>query len=315
MRRHQVGEGQLRGAPAGALSKLQRSGNPWGLPAADRTAWADGLDVPLVRDGGAYDVLYWVGCAAAYDRRLQRIARATAALLRHAGVRFAILGAEERCTGDWARRIGDEFLFQELAAGNVAELSRADPKKIVTHCPHCLNSLKRDYPPMGGTWEVVHHSEFLAELVQSGKLPPVAESSSRPMAGGPAFTYHDPCYLARVGGVTDAPRALLASIGVTGQNDRLREMPRCGRDTACCGAGGGRMWFDDAPDERIGRSRVAEALETGAETVVVGCPFCQTMLSVGVAASDAPSTNVKDVAEVLAEAIGMMPSAGRRRDG
>ena len=273
----------MRGAPAMSLQKMQRAGNPWGLPAQDRLKWADGLDVPTVADNPDFDVLYWVGCSAAYDRRTMKVARAVAQLLQRAQVNFAVLGPEERCTGESARRMGDEFLFQELAATNIKTFTKHNVKKIVTHCPHCLNSLRQDYPQFDGHYEVVHHTQFLGELVAAKKLKAAAVMSE-------TITYHDPCYLARVNGITEAPRALLP--------DNLKEMPRSGCQTACCGAGGGRMWFDDPAEERTGNGRVTEALDTGAKTVAVSCPFCLTMMTDGIAAKD-DSVKVRDVSELM----------------
>ncbi|MFP6648446.1 MAG: (Fe-S)-binding protein, partial [Pirellulaceae bacterium] len=260
MRRHLVGEGELRGSPATALQKVQRSGNPWGLPAEDRFNWREGLEVPTADENPDFELLYWVGCAAAYDRRTQKIARAVVELLARAEVNFAVLGPEERCSGDFARRMGDEFLFQELATGNIATLdshglaSLSPRRQIITHCPHCLNSLVNDYPQFGGHYEVLHHSQYLAALIDEGKLE-VSERAAR------QITFHDPCYLARAHNVTEEPRQL---VQITGN---LVEMKRRRQQTSCCGAGGGRMWFDDGPEQRVGASRVTEALETGAETV------------------------------------------------
>ncbi|MBI2480515.1 MAG: (Fe-S)-binding protein, partial [Planctomycetia bacterium] len=290
LRRFLVGDGQLRGAPAAALQKMQRSGNPWGLPPGERMRWAEGLDVPTAADHPQFELLYWVGCAAAYDRRLQQVARSVVRLLRRAGVDFAVLGNEERCTGDAARRMGDELLFQELAAANIATLTRYRVTKIVTHCPHCLNAFRQDYPQLGGHFEVVHHTQLLTELVRAGRL-------SRTEALSPTeqtVTFHDPCYLARVSGETAAPRELLCGLG--GQS--LVEMERHGRQTSCCGAGGGRMWFDDNAIERPGVNRAREALATRAETLAVACPFCLLMLTDSVAAAGG-STTVRDVAELL----------------
>lgn len=296
MRRHVVAEGRLRGAPATALQKTDRSGNPWGLPSGDRMAWAEGIDVPTVQANPHFDVLYWVGCAAAYDRRVQKTARSIVTLLHAAHVNFAVLGNQERCNGETARRMGDEFLFQQLAADNVATLESHNVRKILTHCPHCLNSFRNDYPQLGGKWEVVHHSQFLAELVDQGKLPAARQAATA--SGG--VTYHDPCYLARVNDITQEPRQLV-SLSVSG-DDSLVEMPRHGRQTACCGAGGGRMWVDDAADQRVGQTRLDEAIATGAKTVAVSCPFCMVMLRDGLAARDV-TVEVKDIAELLVDAL------------
>lgn len=303
LRRHLVTAAQLRGAPAQALQKTDRAGNPWGLPARDRMAWAAGLAVPTLEENPGCDVVYWVGCAAAYDRRLQKVARSVVRLLHAARVNFAVLGKQEGCTGEAARRLGDELLFQQLARRNLETFERHGIKRgtrrLLAHCPHCVNSLRQDYAQLGGDLEVVHHTTFLAELVRAGRL-----ALPKSPTAAPALTYHDPCYLARVQGETAAPRTLLAGAGP------LREMPRHGRHTACCGAGGGRMWFDDAPDKRIGQGRVAEALATGAPTLAVSCPFCLIMASDGLAARGAAVT-VRDVAEILADALPPDPTSAK----
>ena len=293
MRRFQIGSGELSGPPAVSLQKVQRSGNPWGLPARERFNWAEGLDVPTVKTNPDFEVLYWIGCSASYDRRIQKVAHAVVKLLDLAGVNYATLGPEERCTGEFARRMGDEFLFQEQAGTNIEVLNRYEVKKVITHCPHCLNSLSQDYPQFGGDYDVVHHSVFLSDLIMQGKL------EVDPAQAG-TVTYHDPCYLSRVNKKTREPRKVLASAVGAGA---LKEMPRNRRGASCCGAGGGRMWFDDEPDQRIGRNRVSEAIATGAETLAVSCPFCLTMMSDGIAA-EGGGVVVKDVAELLAEAIG-----------
>ena len=299
LRRFLIGDGSLRGSPATALQKTDRVGNPFGLPQKDRLAWAAGLNVPLVKDNPDYEVLYWVGCAAAYDRRAQKIARSVVRLLQAADVNFAVLGPEERCTGESARRMGDELLFQQLAEQNVATLGEHRAKRIVAHCPHCLNSLRNDYPQAGGDYEVVHHSQLLSELVADGKLPAMPTTTA--LAG--SITYHDPCYLARANGITDEPRAVLAAVAGQGDGNSLPiiELPRNRRETSCCGGGGGRMWFDDAPSQRVGRGRVEEIVGSGAETVAVSCPFCLMMVGDGVAAQQT-TMQVRDIAELLAEA-------------
>lgn len=253
---------------------------------------------PTVRENPAFEMLYWVGCAAAYDRRAQRVARAMVKLLNRAGVNFAILGREEKCTGDSARRLGDEFLFQELATANIATLAKYNVKRIVAHCPHCVNALLKDYAPFGGRYEVLHHTQLLAALVAEGRLP------AAPGVAGLStsqVTYHDPCYLARVNGIHAEPRAVLQH-ALGGQS--LCEMKRNRTGTSCCGAGGGRMWMEEDPKHRVSIERAREALGTGATTVAVGCPFCLTMMSDGVAAQGA-EVRVVDVAELLAEKLGL----------
>lgn len=294
MRRHLVGSGNIRGPAATALQKLSRSGNPWGLPAEQRFDWAEGLQVPTVEDTPDFEILYWVGCAAAYDRQARRTARAMVRLLQTAKVNFAVLGNQERCTGESARRMGEEFVFAELAATNVETFKRHGVTRILTHCPHCLNSLRHDYPQAGGQFDVIHYSQYLAELISAGRLTfPGSQTDSHTGS----VTFHDPCYLARVNGIVDSPRELLSHAGA-----RLTEMPRHGCRTACCGGGGGRMWLDDAPDERVGQDRVDEVLQTATETVVVSCPFCRTMIGDGIAARGA-ETLVKDLAEVMVAAL------------
>jgi Fe-S oxidoreductase/nitrate reductase gamma subunit len=296
MRRFLIGEGSLRGSPAVALQKTDRVGNPWGMAPGERLAWAAGLDVPLASEHTDFEVLYWVGCAAAYDRRVQKVARSVVRLLQAAKVKFAVLGPEERCTGESARRMGDELLFQQLAGQNVETLARRNVRRIVAHCPHCVNSLRNDYPQVGGFYEVVHHSELLAALINDGRLPNV--EMIRSDVG--LITYHDPCYLARVNGVMDPPRNVLAASTDGGSQSPIAELPRNRRHTACCGAGGGRMWFDDPPPQRVGQGRVREIAESGANTLAVSCPFCLIMLGDGLAAQQ-PGMRVRDIAEVLAE--------------
>jgi Fe-S oxidoreductase len=296
MRRNRLGEGALSGTAATALRRMQSSGNPWGLPAAERANWAEGIGAPTVKENPNFELLYWIGCAGSYDRRAQRVARAVVKLLRHACVNFAILGNEEKCTGESARRLGDEFLFQELAQANIATLAKYNVRRILTHCPHCMNSLLKDYSQFGGNYTVVHHTEFLAQLLAEGRLL-VPE-------GGPqeaAMTYHDPCYLARVNGIHEAPRNILTMPpgGRATSPAVLREMPRNREKTFCCGAGGGRMWMEEEPQKRVCSVRSKEALGTGATTVAVACPFCLTMMTDGVAAQT-ESAQVMDVAEILA---------------
>ena len=307
VRRNLVAEGKLKGPPGQALQKMQRSGNPWGLPADERLSWAEGLNVPLVSEVEDFEIVYWVGCAAAYDRRIQKVARAVVQLLQAAEVKFVVLGPEERCTGESARRMGDEFLFQELAANNIATLSKYPIKKIVTHCPHCLNSFKHDYPQFYEEFgagddfhfEAVHHTQYLSELLAAGRLV-IPENAGGDNADAALLTYHDPCYLARVNGITESPREL---IQLTLPEESVVELARCGENTACCGAGGGRMWFDDESVERTGGGRVDEVIESTAQTLAVSCPFCLTMMSDGLAAREA-GIEVRDVAELLLEALG-----------
>ena len=289
MRRDLIGEGKLSGPPAKALQQIGNQFNPYGRANADRLAWAEGLDVPTVETNPNFEYLFWVGCAASFDPRAQKVARATARLFMQAGVNFAVLGKEETCTGDPARRIGDEFLFQERAQTNIETLGRRQVKKIVTPCPHCHNTLKNEYPQFGGQYEVQHHSTLLAELLNSGRL-------SNELGETDPITLHDPCYLARVNGEVDATRAVIGAA----RNEQFREMPRCGKKTFCCGAGGGRMWFDEPPSERVSNLRAQEAIATGARTLATACPFCLNMMSDGIAGRPGgEQVRVLDIAEVL----------------
>jgi Fe-S oxidoreductase len=279
------------------LRNLESKGNPWGAPPATRTDWMKGLDfeVPNVADGGEYEYLFWVGCAGAFEDRAKKTTRAVATLLHEAGVSFAVLGDGETCTGDPARRIGNEFLFQMMAQQNVETLNEAGVKKIVATCPHCFNTLANEYPQLGGVYEVMHHTQLLADLVKSGKLTPV-----KPIDGG--LTYHDPCYLGRHNRVFTPPREVLgAAASVT-------EMPRNSERSFCCGAGGARMWMEERIGTRINIERVEEALATGAQTVAVACPFCITMLGDGVTAKKSAGeageqVEVVDVATVLLRTV------------
>jgi Fe-S oxidoreductase len=255
---------------------------------------------PTVKENPGFEILYWIGCAGSYDRRAQRVTKAVVKLLNAAGVNFAILGTEERCTGDSARRLGDEFLFQELAQANIATMGKYGVRQILVHCPHCLNAFKNDYPEFGGRYEIVHHTQFLMNLIKSGKLKVPGELPAQ--LSGP-ITYHDSCYLARVNKVHLEPRSVLKSaIGGNSGKIEFREMPRHGTKGFCCGAGGGRMWMEEDPKQRVSTERAKEAIATGAKTIAVGCPFCLTMMTDGIAAQGGDA-RVLDVAEVLAERL------------
>jgi Fe-S oxidoreductase len=303
-----------------AFRNMEGQANPWGQPPSARLDWTKGLPftVPRVAEMAAdgrldeLEVLYWVGCAAAFDTRNQKVARAVATCLHAAGVRFAVLGQEESCTGDPARRMGNDYVFQILAAGNVETLDRygMGERTIVTACPHCFNSLGTEYGQLGGNYRVVHHSTFLAGLVSSGRLVTVPEdagSSTGDHRPG-SVTVHDSCYLARYNGVIAAPRAVLGAAGVD-----VVEMERSGRQTFCCGAGGGRMWMEETRGTRINAERTRQVLETGATTVATSCPFCMVMMSDGLAAAadGGPGVTAMDVSEVLAARIAAIPEERR----
>lgn len=245
----------------------------------------------LAAEGRQPEILFWVGCAGSFDDRAQRVTVAFAKLLQKAGVDFAILGQEESCTGDPARRAGNEFLFQMLAQQNVAVLNMYEVKKIVTACPHCFNVIKNEYPVLGGKYEVMHHTQFLQSLLAEGRLKIEGGEFK-----GKKITYHDSCYLGRANGVYEAPRSVLSALDAD-----LVEMKRCRTNGLCCGAGGAQMWKEDEPgDKRINMERTEEALRTGAEIIAVNCPFCMTMMSDGVKAKEKQeSVMVYDLAELI----------------
>jgi Fe-S oxidoreductase len=295
-----------------AFRGMESVANPWGQPPSARLDWAKGLpfavrtakEVQAAGALGELEVLYWVGCAAAFDDRNRRVARAVVTCLDAAGVSFAVLGQEEACTGDPARRMGNEYVFQILAGQNIETLNRygMGERTIVTACPHCFNTLGSEYGQLGGTYRVVHHSTFLADLVASGRL--VLGEDGLPVG---RVTYHDSCYLARYNGVLAAPRAVLGALpGV-----ELVEMANAGRQTFCCGAGGGRMWMEETRGTRVNAARTLQVLDTGAATVATACPFCMVMLRDGLTdagrGDGADGVTARDISELLAAAIA--PSA------
>ena len=279
-----------------AFRGMERQANPWGVSPAERMKWAEGLDVPTIDDNPEPEILWWVGCAPATDARAQKTARAFAKILNAAGVNYAVLGEGEQCTGDSARRAGKEDIFFGLAQANVEILNEVKPQRIVTTCPHCLHTLKNEYPAFGGNYRVIHHTQLINELAAEGKLklnpePPVAGRQS-------LITFHDPCYLGRQNGVLEEPRQDLALTGA-----QLVEMPQSGSKSFCCGAGGAQMWKEEEHGaQRVNAARFNEALATGAGTLAVACPFCMVMLTD--ARKDANSeVEVLDVAEIIAERL------------
>jgi Fe-S oxidoreductase len=287
-------ESRLPGDAESMLRDVERGGNPWGKPQAERASWADGLGVRILEPGDrppAY--LYWVGCAAAFDERARSAAISTTKLMLAAGLDVAILGPRESCTGDPARRAGNEYLFQSFAQANVETLNGAGVTKIVASCPHCFNTLANEYPDFGGRYEVVHHSELLADLVDRGRLAPTRGETS--------ITYHDSCYLARHNDVLDAPRDIVARIG------RPLEMTRSGKRTFCCGAGGAHMWMEERGNQ-INEERAREAAATGADTLAVACPFCTVMLDDGMRQTGS-DLRVADISTLLVEALEAQPPA------
>ena len=277
----------------GALLSMEQRGHPWRGTTYARTDWAEGLDVPTLADHPNADVLFWVGCTAALEQRSQNIARAMASILKRAGVDFAILGNEETCTGDPARRMGNEYLYQVLAQQNIETMKSYNVKTVVAICPHCFNTIKNEYPHLGGDFDVVHYTEFVNGLIQEGRIRPVAEIKT-------TISYHDSCYLGRHNGIYDAPREIANAIpGV-----ELVEMTRCREKGFCCGAGGGHMWIEESRGPRINHARTEQFFETDAETVGVSCPFCLQMFEEGIGSLDQENRKqAKDLLEVLDESI------------
>jgi Fe-S oxidoreductase len=271
------------------LRDVERVSNPWGKAQSERADWASDLGIKILEPGDpAPEYLYWVGCASSFDERARTTAESTAKLLQRAGVEFAILGPREGCTGDPARRMGNEYVFQALAEENVATLNDAGVTKIIANCPHCFNTLANEYPDFGGQYEVIHHTELLARLVREGRLEPARNDALK-------ITYHDSCYLARHNDVLESPRDLVSAVGSP------VEMERSGKQTFCCGAGGAHMWMEERAGA-INAERVREAAATGAGTLAVACPYCTVMLDDGVQGSG-DELRVVDVATLLVEAI------------
>ena len=302
MRRHQVLiESAFPTEASSMLKNLENKGDPWGMGEARRLEWAEGLDfeVPVVDGAIGPDVeyLFWVGCAGALEDRARKTTRAIAELLHTAGVSFAVLGPAETCTGDPARRIGNEFVYSMLAEQNIATLNEVGARKIVASCPHCFNTLAKEYPQLGGNYEVIHHTQLLARLVEEGKLTPVTPVEEK-------ITYHDPCFLGRHNRIFTAPREIMERVpGVQAQ-----EMHRCKERGFCCGAGGARMWMEERIGKRINTERIDEALGTNPDTISTGCPYCLVMLGDAVSAKRssgeaAESLEVVDVAQILVRSV------------
>jgi Fe-S oxidoreductase/nitrate reductase gamma subunit len=275
------------------FQNLERNYTPWAFSHADRARWAEGLGIPTVQENPDFEYLYWVGCAGSYDDRYKKVARAFARLLKIAGINFAILGNEEKCNGDTARRLGNEYLAQMMIMENVKTMNGYKVKKILTTCPHCFHIFGKEYPDFGGIYEVIHHTDFLMRLIREGRLHIDGENAKR-------ITYHDSCYLGRYNGVYDSPRNILTSIGGV----EIVEMNRNRDRGFCCGAGGGRMWMEETEGKRVNVERTEEALGVKPDVIGTACPFCMTMMTDGVKSKDAgENVSVKDIAEVLLEAV------------
>ena len=297
MRTYQVSmESAFPHEATSTFRNLETNGNPWGLGWQTRASWTEGLDVPTLAENPEAEYLYWPGCSGAFDSRNRKVSKALVELLKRAGVDFAILGNEEKCCGDAARRMGNEFVYYQLATENIETLKAYGVKKIIVQCPHCAQALERDYPQLGGRFEVIRHASLLADLVAAGKLAPAA-------GAGCAFervTYHDSCYLGRYADVYDEPRSVVAACGA-----QVVEMERTREKSFCCGAGGGRMWLEETEGERLNGMRTAQALETGANAVATACPFCLSMFEDGLASKES-EVPARDIAELLADALGVV---------
>ena len=291
LRRHlALEQGDFPEGLANTFENVSSVGNPWGLDPYDRLEWADGLDVPVAEPGEHYDILYWVGCAASYDRRARKIARSMVKILRASGVKFAVM-REERCHGEFARRSGEEYLYQTAAQENIENFRQYDFERLLAACPHCFNTLKNEYPAFeGGTFNVVSHSEWILEMMNAGKLKVKTE--------GETLAYHDPCFLARLNGIVDAPREVLKTLGAD-----VRSPEASGEKTFCCGAGGGQMWTDGEKRESpVQVIRLEELRKTGAKRIALACPHCLTMLETARAETKGDDVLV-DIAEIVADRL------------
>ncbi len=276
-----------------AFRGMERNVNPWNIPPTDRLKWAEGLSVPTIDENPAPDILWWVGCAPATDVRAQKVARAFAQVLNSSGVNYAVLGQHEQCNGDSARRAGNEYLFNELATSNVEILNQVAPKRIVTTCPHCLHTIKNEYPAFGGSYTVIHHSQLIHELIAGGKLVLHDQGAdSQPIS---KITYHDPCYLGRHNHIIDEPRKDIAALGIP-----FAELPRHAMKSFCCGAGGAQMWKEEEHgSQRVSANRFEEAEATQADVLAVACPFCMIMLTDAKKSANS-AMQVLDIAELIA---------------
>jgi len=274
-----------------ALKGLERNFNPWGIGYDKRADWAEGLDIKKMADDSEVDYLLWVGCAGSFDDRTKKVSTSLVKILQKAGISFAILGTEEKCTGDFARRVGNEMLYQMMAEQNIETLNNYGVKKIIAACPHCMNTLKHEYPQMGGHYEVIHHSEFIAQLIKDGRI-----KLDKSLEG--SLTYHDPCYLGRYNSVYNQPRSILNAVSKGG----FKELDRHGHESFCCGAGGGRMWMEETIGKRINLERAEEIVSKNVSNVAVGCPFCLTMIEDGMKELEKEEEiKTQDIAELVAK--------------
>jgi Fe-S oxidoreductase len=277
---------------------METNSVPWGgFSEQDRANWTEGKGIKTAAEDPEMDVLFWVGCAGSFDERAKKTTSAFAELMQIANINFRILGTEERCTGDPARRSGNEYLADMLTKMNIETMNTYNVKTIVTTCPHCFNTLKNDYPQFGGVYDVMHHSQYVKELIETGKLLIDKEKTT---VSSDAITYHDSCYLGRYNNEYEAPRALLENVpGLT-----IIEVNKSQDKGFCCGAGGGRMFMEETVGDRVNITRTNELLATGAKTIAVNCPFCTTMITDGVKAADmVDSVQIRDISEILLESI------------
>ena len=274
-----------------AFKGLERNGNPWGIGYDKRADWADGLDVKIMAENADVDYLLWVGCAGSFDDRSKKVSVSMVKILQKAGISFAILGKEEKCTGDFARRTGNEMMYQMMAQENIETLNNYKVKKIIAACPHCFNTLKHEYPQMGGNYEVIHHTDFIDQLIKSGKI-----TLNKSLEG--SLTYHDPCFLGRYNSIYDQPRSILQGLS----KDGLKELDRHGKESFCCGAGGGRMWMEETIGKRINVVRAEEIAGQKVANVAVACPFCLTMIEDGMKELNKDEEiKTQDIAELVAK--------------